>query len=310
MDAKIFRQNDQERAAFYGSINYWSNAVGDLCHQGEYVIKESELPAPLKRAYKDLFFDGDIGSLRYLVETDRGFGIALVNEYDECWAEDCNLSMSDLFTSAIQDAQKIAANPAFEKAEIYLGELMGFDNSHILSVILPADISLEEFRTAAANLDELVYQSAKTFQRPTLAEKIQSASDRSADRGPLFLGEFHIPSMLQVLAHNAWYGKEPTETRILAGEHVIELNGYVYEPYYEQFSATGSISLNGRVLYGMDSRTVEGYRHETYQRGVCADLEDAIAVIKAETKGKPFVLPHALEDTPEKKPRSYERSFE
>lgn len=307
MDAKIYHDNKQERAAFYGSINYWSNALGELHHHGEYEVTEDELPALLARAYKDLFFDGDIGSLRYLVETPRGYGLALVNEYDECYADDCGLSMSALFDSAIQDAQRIAAHPVFEKAEIYLAELMGFDNSHILAVILPADISLEEFRTAATELDNLVYQSAKEFQKPTLAEQIQSASARSADRGPLFLGEFHIPSMLQVLAHNAWYGKEPTETHILAGENVIELNGYVYEPYYEQFSATGSISLNGRILFGMDSRTVESYRHETYQRGVCSSLEDALDVIKAETKGKPFVLPHTLEDPSKVKEPSFER---
>ena len=88
---------------------------------------------------------------------------------------------------------------------------------------------------------------------------------------------------------------------------MIELSGYVYEPYYEQFSATGSISLNGRILFGMDSRTVDGYRHETYQRGVCADLEDAIAVIKAETKGKPFLLPHTPESSFKKKESSLER---
>lgn len=182
MDVKVFKHNKEELAGFYGSLNYWSNALGELHHHGEYDIEKGELPAALSRVYDELFFDGDFGSLRYLVETQNGFGIALVNEYDECYADDCNVSMDTLFRSAIKDADVISTQPEFETAEILLGERMGFDNSHILVVVLPADISVEAFRCAAGKLDELVYQAAKTINRPSLTDRIQDAEGRATSK--------------------------------------------------------------------------------------------------------------------------------
>lgn len=186
MEPKIFHLNDDKgRLEFYDSIKYWSNALGELHRHGQYDISETDLPDGLRHAYDDLFFKLETGSFTYLVETEKGYGIALINEYDECYADDCGLSMENLFQSAIQDTAVIAADPIFAKTEIFLGEFMGFDNSHAQVVVVPADLSLEELEDIAAQLDSLVYQSAKSFEKPSLDAQIQSAADRTGSHTPV-----------------------------------------------------------------------------------------------------------------------------
>lgn len=157
----IYRSNDQDRAAYEESIKYWSNSVGELHHHGKQDITEEQLPSELKRAYNELWSD-EYGCYCYLVETPKGYGIALINEYDKWFSDDCGLSDEELFKSAIKDALIIADDSAFSKADIYLGESMGIDRCHELAIIFPADISKEEFDLATARLETLVYQSAKT----------------------------------------------------------------------------------------------------------------------------------------------------
>lgn len=104
------------------------------------------------------------------------------------------------------------------------------------------------------------------------------------------LGEYNISAIMNELSYNVWYGREPQTARIVAGENVIEIKGYIYEPTYEYFSSTASLSLNGEELYGVDSRNVEAYRNEVYQTGKFADLTEAISYIKDKTPGQRYVL--------------------
>lgn len=90
-----------------------------------------------------------------------------------------------------------------------------------------------------------------------------------------------IPQLMDMLANNAWYGLSPQSIQLTAGENVIVLDGYVYEPGYEDFSSTSSITLNGYILYGYDSRNADAYRNEVYQTGIHAKLDDAISDLKA-----------------------------
>lgn len=105
-----------------------------------------------------------------------------------------------------------------------------------------------------------------------------------------FLGKFNIPLLMNTLADNAWYGREPTSIRLIAGDNVITLEGYTYEPSYECFSATSSISLNGEILYGQDSRNVEAYRYEVYMMGKYETLNEAVAHIKEKVNVQELVL--------------------
>lgn len=114
------------------------------------------------------------------------------------------------------------------------------------------------------------------------------------------LGEHNISSIINELSNNAWYGREPQTARIVAGENVIEIKGYVYEPTYECFSSTASLSLNGEELYGVDSRNVDAYRNEVYQTGKFAELPEAISYIKEKTLGQRYVLKERECDSLEK----------
>ena len=113
------------------------------------------------------------------------------------------------------------------------------------------------------------------------------------------IGELDIPALMNTLASNAWFGISPTQFCISAGDDVIKLEGYNYEPFYEDFSSTASISFNDEVLYGLDSRNVAAYRNEVYNKGKFNTLDEAIAHIKAQIKGKEPVLltePQKLND--------------
>lgn len=198
MNPKVFHQNDQELNQYFNAVKYWSNALGELHHRGAESLAEKELPDQLRHAYDNLFFQGEIGSVRYLVETERGYGIALCNEYDQCYADDCGVSPDDLFLAVKEDAAAIAADPLFANAEIIVGEHMGFDNSHDLTVIFPADISADEFMKAAAKLDTLVYQSAKTLFPPTVS------MDTAGLRVDGHVGTWHTIDHVEVEGHTFW----------------------------------------------------------------------------------------------------------
>lgn len=119
-------------------------------------------------------------------------------------------------------------------------------------------------------------------------EKIDSAELPSSNS--LMLGKHNVSDMMALVASNAWYGGKPTKIDLFAGDNVVTIEGYIYEPIYEDFSTTSSISLNGKVLFGDDSRSVAAYRHETFQKGVFETAEEAISHIIDVTKGLEFVV--------------------
>ena len=99
----------------------------------------------------------------------------------------------------------------------------------------------------------------------------------------LSLDENSIQGILNSLADNAWYGRKPISVSFCAGEHIIQMDGYTYDPSYES-------SLDGQTLYGKDSRNVDAYRNEVYQSGMFHSLADAVQHIKEQTQGLDFVL--------------------
>lgn len=196
---KMFRANDEDFKKLSNEIAYWSNGAGELSHRGEYDISEDELPVALKRVYNDLWSD-EFGSICYLAETARGFGIALVKEYDETLAADHSLTMEKLYDCLIKDGLAIANHPYFEDVDVIIGEHSGFSDSHELIVFFPSDISKDVFRSLANKLDEISYSSLPApkhglehyidassapsldmCSRSSLSEQIQSASTRATD---------------------------------------------------------------------------------------------------------------------------------
>ena len=169
----VYQNTAEDFSRFVDHVKFWSNAVCEFYDpnrsKGENQIYKPELSPELQEAVEDLYFDsyeGKFGSYCYLVETPSGFGIALSNEYDTCFAKDCGLDMDQLLQSAVMDAKALSVLPEFAKAEFVVSDRLGesmTEPCHELLTIFPADISQKEFFTAAAKLDELVYDSARTM---------------------------------------------------------------------------------------------------------------------------------------------------
>lgn len=60
-------------------------------------------------------------------------------------------------------------------------------------------------------------------------------------------------------------------------------------PDMKIFYSTGSISFNGDVLYGLDSRNVDAYKNEVYHIGRYKTLDEAISHIRVQIKGNELV---------------------
>lgn len=168
---------------FDGSFKFWSNSCGDLHRNGNEWIKEDALPEPLQRAYKELWGEG-YSSLCYLVETPDGYGVALINEYDDYTASVKECSKEELFELVKTDKERVMASPGFENAKVYAGDYTGFEKCHELVVFFPADIPFDEFDSAAKALEYIAYNSYfDRAQKSSLDEQISAAqtSERSED---------------------------------------------------------------------------------------------------------------------------------
>ena len=180
MNVRVFRDVAEQHAQYNEAIKFWSNALGELHHHGQYDITEDELPEPLQRAYRDLYTFGDVCSLEYLVETEAGYGVALLNEYDGYTSERSCLSMEVLLETVIADAKAVAGDPLFAKAEVIVGERTGFEECHELIVVFPADTPAREYLLAAARLDEMTYQACGLRKAEGLDARLAEAAQRES----------------------------------------------------------------------------------------------------------------------------------
>lgn len=182
MAVRTYRHVDERVKEYCEVLKFWSNGIGELhCpHKvGMPDITEDELPEELQRVYRDLYWEPNAGaSLRYMVETDKGYGIALLNEYDRVTAENSGVDFGPLFETVIADGDNVANEKMFANCEVFAGERMGFDGCHELVVVLPWNISVDDFVQAAEKLDELVYVACginkSTDHVPLTAEAVDS----------------------------------------------------------------------------------------------------------------------------------------
>ncbi len=184
---RVFKKDTQSQAEYEKALRYWSNSMGELHHYGQYDITEAELPAPLQRVYREYVIFEQFGSRCYLCETEKGYGIALVNEYDASYAADCKLSMDSLFLCAAVEAAAIRAQRVFQDAEIFLGECCGMEDCHELCVVLPATVEQKEFYAAAELLDKSVYEVAPDLMKaePLLKLRVTDLPFRKTTRNAL-----------------------------------------------------------------------------------------------------------------------------
>lgn len=151
---------DQRRA---NAVKYWCNALGELHKHGKHDIDEHELPKPLRRAYNELWEESAGGCNTYLVETDAGYGIGLVGEYDETFAKDCGLTMDELWETLLEDMENLAALDELWSAQFYALEMSGFDECHELVIFLPAMMPKADFDAACKAIERTMYTASKNW---------------------------------------------------------------------------------------------------------------------------------------------------
>ena len=110
----------------------------------------------------------------------------------------------------------------------------------------------------------------------------ENSKDEEKNREKLSINGKYIPDIMDTVATHAWNGDDFTVYVMNVNENTIKIEGYIYEPAWEDFSATSSISLNGHCIYGKDSRNVGSYHNEAYNIGKFTTLEEAIQYIKDE----------------------------
>lgn len=79
--------------------------------------------------------------------------------------------------------------------------------------------------------------------------------------------DIDFKKMFRDLEYRAFNYGGTSKRYIMSGKDFVKLEGYIYEPSYESFSATHSIALNGEMLFGKDAKNVGPYHNEEYTFG-------------------------------------------
>ncbi len=105
---------------------------------------------------------------------------------------------------------------------------------------------------------------------------------RQLEAAPKRLSDINLTAKRREMADNAWYGKPHyllyTDVN---GNPVLSLYGHTYEPGYESFSSTCTVSgfdSTGKeyTLFDKDGVSVEAYRHKEITIGSEEDISDFI----------------------------------
>lgn len=147
------------------------------------------------------------------------------------------------------------------------------------------DLLLEEIKLLKKQINLL---ESKIREMQEYKESVRENNDIRKDTSKI--ENIDIKELISKLENNAWNGTVKNIAYIVSGNDIVTLCGYVYEPSYEYFSATHSISINGTVLFAEDSRNIEAYHNESYTYGVFENSEEAIQYLKKYLKDKEVTL--------------------
>ena len=153
---KVIEYGKDDLQKYREDLAYFCNACGELHYHGKYDITEEQLPEELKRAYNELWTDSGY-SLCYLVEYKGQYGIALINEFDDCYAEDSNTTMDSLFEHMKVKAEEYSKMEEFQTTTILLANDIGCFDCHEFVVIMPCNTEKELFDKVSKIL-EGIYQ--------------------------------------------------------------------------------------------------------------------------------------------------------
>ena len=92
--------------------------------------------------------------------------------------------------------------------------------------------------------------------------------------------DIDLKARIEGLQRDAFEGRGSNKIFIVEKNHVACIEGFIYEPSYESFSASHSITLDGILLFKKDAKNVAAYRNEVYTIGECKSSEEAIEKLK------------------------------
>ena len=138
--------------------SFWSNATGDLHHDGLWLDDIEDLPAELQRAFNDLWTDG-LWAECYLAEFEGRYGVALEAGYDKELADDAKMTYAKLIDTARTKASRLSKR--YPQYEVILGVNTGHWSNGTteteLLLFLPWDVSEVEFSRVAEHFDSTCY---------------------------------------------------------------------------------------------------------------------------------------------------------
>lgn len=191
-------------------LKYWSNSLGELHYHGERDITKEELPEQLQRAYSVLYKSRETSCLEYLVEYDGEYYVALVNEFDQCYADDCGVSLEKSYETAKDNALVLYKNQLFEDNTILiLGKGTGFEKCHEVFFLIPAMTNRAIYQILNQTISDMIYKRVNTrisylyrdacnykFHNEAIIKGELSAQQIDVIMGCLNEGEYFIPSQV------------------------------------------------------------------------------------------------------------------
>lgn len=173
-------------------LKYWSDSRGKLCHRGENDI--SELPEELQRAYNELWKVGNQnGCIKYLVEYDSKYYIALVNEFDDCFADHNNVSMEEWYEIAKRNALELYHQDLFKNTVLVLGKGTGYDvvNYHEAIFLVPAmeseDVYGKIYDKIGETIDTIYLNVLDNEHNEKKYETLSSQDEKETNKTPIML---------------------------------------------------------------------------------------------------------------------------
>lgn len=148
---------------YHQDMKFWSNCVGELHHNGDELLEEEDLPEPLQMAYRKLWEEG-LGPRCYLAEFHSLYGIALIQEYDEEFASECEMDMDTMYQSIRNKAADLEKRVHLDGMALLTVEAYG--DHHELVVFMNACESKERFLQAAGLLDQEAYSITAVMAEP------------------------------------------------------------------------------------------------------------------------------------------------
>lgn len=140
-------------------IERWCDGFGDVCYNGDYTIREDELPPALQYALHNVWEENPEGNHCCIATFQKRPYIALTHYYDEDYADSMGCSMEDIwYKGVLKNALQITQGKYISKICYVIANRALDDenvvNEHELIILLSPYLSKQEFHQIAKYFSE------------------------------------------------------------------------------------------------------------------------------------------------------------